>query len=122
MSIIIIIKKIFIVLNFGHRVFYNKAITKRDKAFLKKIKKVLDNRTFVRYNENTGKNICSSGGNFMETRFVLTTLFEIAVIAFITYGLFNEAKFAETERKVFRFIKRYIRAFINGTDVSRERG
>ena len=59
---------------------------------------------------------------FMETRFVLLTIFEIAVVAFITYGLFNEAKFAETERKVFRFIKRYVRAFINGTDVSRGRG
>lgn len=58
----------------------------------------------------------------METRFILTTLFELAIVAFITYGLFNEAKFAETERKVFRFIKRYIRAFINGNDVSRERG
>ena len=58
----------------------------------------------------------------METRFILTTLFELAIVAFITYGLFNETKFADTERKVFRFIKRYVRAFINGTDVSHERG
>ncbi|MBO7218157.1 MAG: hypothetical protein J6V50_05595 [Clostridia bacterium] len=58
----------------------------------------------------------------METRFILTTIFEIALVAFVTYGLFNEAKFAETERKVFRFIKRSVKAFLSGTDVSRERG
>jgi hypothetical protein len=45
----------------------------------------------------------------METRFVLQTIFEIAVAGFIIYGLFFEEKFAETERKVFSAIKRYIR-------------
>ena len=89
---------------------------------MKIIKKVLDKETNVRYNKNTEKNKCSFGGKVMEMRFILTTIFEIALVAFVTYGLFNEAKFAETERRVFRFIKRYVRAFINGTDVSRERG
>ncbi len=45
----------------------------------------------------------------METRFILQTIFEIAVAAFIIYGLFFEAKFAETERKVMRYIKRALR-------------
>ena len=57
----------------------------------------------------------------METNFVLTTIFEIALVAFCIFGLFNEQKFAETERKVGRVIKRYIRAFINGSDLSREK-
>lgn len=45
----------------------------------------------------------------METRFILQTLFEVVVAAFIIYGLFFEAKFAETERKVFAYIKRLFR-------------
>ncbi len=57
----------------------------------------------------------------METNFVLATLFEIGLVAFCIFGLFNEQKFADTERRVFRFIKRYVRAFINGSDLSREK-
>ena len=52
----------------------------------------------------------------MEIRFVLQTLFEIAVAAFITYGLIFEERFAETERKVFAALKRLFRqTFTEGT-------
>ena len=52
----------------------------------------------------------------MEIRFVLQTLFEIAVAAFIIYGLFFEERFAETERKVARAIKRFFyHTFINNS-------
>lgn len=57
----------------------------------------------------------------MEINFVFATLFEIGLVAFCIFGLFNEQKFAETERRVGRAIKRYIRAFINGSDLSREK-
>ena len=57
----------------------------------------------------------------METRFVLTTIFEIALVAFVTYGLFNEAKFAETERKAFRYLKRLFSSIIRGGHGSAER-
>lgn len=43
----------------------------------------------------------------MEFRFVIQTLFEIAVAAFIIYGLIFEERFAETERKVVKAIKRF---------------
>lgn len=56
----------------------------------------------------------------METRFIFATLFEIALVAFVIYGLFNEAKFAETERKVFKAIKRFVRALIRGERISGE--
>lgn len=56
----------------------------------------------------------------METGFVFATLFEIALVAFVIYGLFNEAKFAETERKVFRTIKRAVVSFINGERMPNE--
>lgn len=46
----------------------------------------------------------------METRFILQTIFEIVVAAFIIYGLFFEHKFAETERRVFAAIKRWFHA------------
>ena len=36
----------------------------------------------------------------MEIRFVLQTLFEVLVAAFIIYGLIFEERFAETEKKV----------------------
>jgi hypothetical protein len=36
----------------------------------------------------------------MEFRFVLQTIFEIVVAAFIIYGLFFEEKFAQTEREL----------------------
>ena len=45
----------------------------------------------------------------MESRFVLQSIFEFAVIAFIIYGLFFEDRFAETERKVARALKRLFR-------------
>lgn len=49
----------------------------------------------------------------MEFRFVLSTVFEIAVAAFIIYGLFFEERFAEAERKAVAFIKRqFERAFL----------
>ncbi len=52
----------------------------------------------------------------METRFILQTVFEIIVAGFIIYGLFFEARFAETERKVMRYIKRALRrTFCEGT-------
>ncbi len=51
----------------------------------------------------------------MELRFVLQTLFEIAVAAFIIYGLFFEERFADTERKVFGCLKRlFCQTFLNG--------
>lgn len=46
----------------------------------------------------------------MEIRFILSTIFEIAVAAFIIYGLLFEEKFAEAERKVFAFVKRRLRS------------
>ena len=45
----------------------------------------------------------------MEFRFVVQTLFEIAVAAFIIYGLIFEERFAETEKKVVASIKRFFR-------------
>lgn len=42
----------------------------------------------------------------MEIRFVLSTVFEIAVAAFIIYGLFFEERFVEAEQKAVAFIKR----------------
>ncbi|MBO5852936.1 MAG: hypothetical protein J6Q74_03910 [Clostridia bacterium] len=45
----------------------------------------------------------------METRFILQTLFEIAVAAFIIYGLIFEERFAQTEKKAIRYIKRFFR-------------
>ena len=57
----------------------------------------------------------------MEINFVFATIFEIALVAFCIFGLFNEQKFADTERRVFRYLKRLIRAFINGSSVSGEK-
>ncbi len=57
----------------------------------------------------------------METGFVISTLFEIALVAFVIFGLFNEEKFAETERKAFRYIKRLVRTLANGGHVSSDR-
>lgn len=45
----------------------------------------------------------------METRFILQTIFEIVVAAFIIYGLLFEERFAETERKFFAAVKRSLR-------------
>lgn len=55
----------------------------------------------------------------MEFNFVLQTLFEISVAAFIIYGLFFEEKFAETERKVAVFFKRlFIRTFSDNSSLT----
>lgn len=48
----------------------------------------------------------------MEIRFILSTIFEIAVAAFIIYGLLFEERFAEAERKVFAFVKRRLRSAV----------
>ena len=45
----------------------------------------------------------------MEFRFVIQTLFEIAVAAFIIYGLIFEERFAAAEKKAVAFIKRFFR-------------
>lgn len=45
----------------------------------------------------------------MEIRFVLQTLFEILVAGFIIYGLIFEDRFADTERKVWSYLKRLFR-------------
>ena len=45
----------------------------------------------------------------MEFRFAVQTLFEIAVAAFIIYGLFFEERFADTEKKVVSSVKRFFR-------------
>ena len=47
----------------------------------------------------------------MEFRFVIQTIFEVAVAGFIIYGLFFEHKFAEAERKAVAFIKRKSRKY-----------
>lgn len=57
----------------------------------------------------------------METGFILTSIFEIAIVAFIIYALINEEKFAACERRVFRFINKKIKQFIYGSPVSSER-
>lgn len=57
----------------------------------------------------------------METRFVIATLFEIALVAFVIYGLFNEEKFAETERKAFAVVKRALANLFGVRRVSHER-
>jgi hypothetical protein len=44
----------------------------------------------------------------MELRFVLLSVFELAVAAFIIYGLFFEERFAQAERKAVRFIKSWL--------------
>ncbi len=66
---------------------------------------MLDNRYFSRYNEDV-PNICSAKEDAMEFRFICSTIFEVAVAAFIIYGLFFEERFAEAERKALAFIKR----------------
>lgn len=56
----------------------------------------------------------------MEINFVFATIFEIALVAFCIYGLFNEQKFADTERKVFRYIKRVVKNLIGGGHTATE--
>lgn len=52
----------------------------------------------------------------MEIRFVLQTLFEIAVAAFIIYGLFFEERFAEAEKRAVLYLKRLFRQTFVSTD------
>ncbi len=54
----------------------------------------------------------------METGFVITSLFEIAIAAFIIFGLFNENRFADTEKRVFSAIKKKISALFSSHNVS----
>lgn len=42
----------------------------------------------------------------MEFRFICSTIFEVAVAAFIIYGLFFEERFARAERRAVAYIKR----------------
>ena len=46
----------------------------------------------------------------MELRFILLSVFELAVAAFIIYGLFFEERFAQAERKAVRYIKAWLRS------------
>lgn len=41
----------------------------------------------------------------MEMRYILTTVFEISVAAFIVYGLLHEDRFAAAERKAVEWLK-----------------
>jgi hypothetical protein len=51
----------------------------------------------------------------MEIRFVLQTIFEIAVAGFIIYGLFFEERFVAAEKKAISFLRRKLReAFSSG--------
>lgn len=45
----------------------------------------------------------------MTGSFILVSIFEVAVAAFIIFGIFNEEKFAECERKFFGSIFRYLK-------------
>lgn len=45
----------------------------------------------------------------MESRFILQTIFEFAVVAFIIYGLIFEERFAKAEKKAVAVIKRFFR-------------
>lgn len=45
----------------------------------------------------------------MSGSFILVSVFEIAVAAFIIFGLINEDKFAECERKFFGSLFRYVK-------------
>ncbi|MBR6743458.1 MAG: hypothetical protein IKL94_03085 [Clostridia bacterium] len=56
----------------------------------------------------------------MSTGFVLISIFEFAVAAFIIYGLINEEKFSECERKFFGSIFRYIKRSILGNSFQKQ--
>ena len=56
----------------------------------------------------------------MSTGFVLISIFEFAVAAFIIYGLINEEKFSECERKFFGSIFRYIKRSISGDSFQKQ--
>jgi len=56
----------------------------------------------------------------MSTGFVLISIFEFAVAAFIIYGLINEEKFSECERKFFGSISRYIKRYISGNSFQKQ--
>ena len=57
----------------------------------------------------------------METGFVIASLFEIAIAAFIIFGLFNEDRFADTEKRVFSAIRKKVAALFSPRNVSPDR-
>ena len=57
-----------------------------------------------------GKGLADKKGRkTMSGSFVLVSIFEVAVAAFIIFGLINEDKFAECERKFFGALFRHIK-------------
>ena len=55
----------------------------------------------------------------MSGGFVLISIFEFAVAAFIIYGLFNEEKFAECERRFFGGLFRSVKKVLPKNSVQR---
>lgn len=49
----------------------------------------------------------------MESRFIIVSLFEIAVAAFIIYGLFFEERFAAAEQRLFAGIKQVVKHYFS---------
>ena len=56
----------------------------------------------------------------MMSGYILISVFEVAVAAFIIFGLLNEEKFAECERKFFGSIYRHIKKALSGQSVQRQ--
>lgn len=56
----------------------------------------------------------------MSGSFVLVSIFEVAVAAFIIYGLINEDKFAETERRFFGSLFRYLKKTLSNNSFQRQ--
>jgi hypothetical protein len=45
----------------------------------------------------------------MEFRFILQSVLELGIVAFIIYGLFFEERFVAVERRIFAFIKKKLK-------------
>lgn len=91
----------------------------------KKLKISLDKPINNSYNEDTeqmfGKRRQKERiGKIMSSGFVLLSIFEFAVAAFIIYGLFNEEKFAECERKFFGSLFRSVKKTFSGQSFQRQ--
>lgn len=56
----------------------------------------------------------------MTGSFILISVFEVAVAAFIIFGLINEDKFAECERKFFGALFRHIKKTLSGESFQRQ--
>lgn len=56
----------------------------------------------------------------MSNGFILVSVFEVAVAVFIIFGLMNEEKFAESERKFFGSLFRYVKKALSGQSVQRQ--